>query len=144
MLYPLSYERNCEDESTTSPSLSLLDPPLLPGPPTVVAAIDLERCFGIRTWVEELVCAHDAKLREPLFVPAVIDLEQPVATLVGYPDHHGIQLALPPGDRNRSLLEFVWPHLTNDLNHFFRGKCRRRRRRLGNGNAKYVLGLNGR
>ncbi len=76
-------------------------------------------------------------------MPAVIDLEQPVTALVGYPDHHGIELALPPGDRNCSLLKFVWPHFTNDLNHFFLGICRRGRR-LGNRYAKYVLGLNGR
>ncbi len=116
---------------------------LLPRPPAVVAAINLERRFGIRTRVEELVCAHDPKLREPLFVPPVIDLEQPITALVGYPNHHRIELALPPGDRNCSLLKFVWPHLTNDLNYFLRGVSRRGRR-LGNGNAKYVLGLNGR
>ena len=71
--------------------------------------------FGVESRIEELFGCGDTDVGEPGFVPAVVDLEEAVATVVGDADGIGVEPAFATGDLDGAFLEVIGPFLADDL-----------------------------
>ena len=58
-------------------------------------------------------------------MPAVVDLKEPITTVVRVSNDVGVQFAFASSNGNCSFLEVVWPDFTDDLNDLFLGVRRR-------------------
>ena len=90
---------------------------LLPRTPTVVALVHTVGSGCIESRVEQLIGRGNADFGKPQFVPAIVNLEEAIATLTAI-DDPGLIFAFSVRNEECALLQVIGPRITNDLNNF--------------------------